>query len=327
MRVELTGDASAFRARGWGDLVVADPEGTFFHTPAYLKLWWEEFGRGTLVLAFVISNEGRLVAACPFEVVEGSLRFMGGFDVTDYMGPVCLPGLEEVAANELMRALAFEVRWDRADLRGLPIDGRWLAVLDAATAPLGLSVERGYDGVAPSIELPRAFDIYLEGLPAKLRHEIRRKERRLIEEAGPYKITLATPDTLDADMDRFVELHKSSPGPKGRFMHAGMEIFFRRLGEAFLAPHVLHLAFIEVEGRKAAGAIGFAFKKTLSLYNSAFDREFSRLSPGMVLMADLIRRAIVAGRERFDMLKGDLEYKYRFGAAPREIGRLLLTRE
>ncbi len=327
MRVELTGDASAFHARGWGDLVAADPEGTFFHTPAYLKLWWEEFGRGTLLLAFVVNAEGRLVAACPFEVVEGTLRFMGGFDVTDYMGPVSLPGLEEVAANELMRALAFEVRWERADLRGLPIDGRWLATLDAAATPLGLSVERGYDGVAPSIELPHAFDSYLDGLPAKLRHEIRRKERRLIEEVGPYRITLSTPDTLDGDMDRFVELHKSSPGPKGRFMHAGMEIFFRRLGEAFLAPHVFHLAFIEVEGRKAAGAIGFAFKKTLSLYNSAFDREFSRLSPGMVLVADLIRRAIAAGRARFDMLKGDLEYKYRFGAVPREIGKLLLTRQ
>ncbi|HEY3210132.1 MAG TPA: GNAT family N-acetyltransferase [Actinomycetota bacterium] len=326
MRVELTGDASAFHARGWGDLVAADPEGTFFHTPAYLKLWWEEFGRGTPLLAFVIDAEGRMVAACPFEVVDGSLRFMGGFDVTDYMGPVSLPGLEEVAANELMRALAFEVRWEQADLRGLPIDGRWLPTLEAAAAPRGFRVERGFDGVAPLIELPPKFDEYLGGLPAKLRHEIRRKERRLIEETGPYRITLSTPESLEADLDRFVELHKSSPGPKGRFMHAGMEIFFRRLAESFLASHHFHLAFIEVQGRKAAAAIGFTFRNSFFLYNSAFDREFSRLSPGMVLVADLIRRAIGVGERRFDMLKGDLEYKYRFGAAPREIGKLVLTR-
>lgn len=326
MRVELTGDASAFMARGWGDLVAGDPEGTFFHTPAYLKLWWEEFGRGTLLLAFVIDAQGKMVAACPFEVLDGSLRFMGGLDVTDYMGPVSRPGLEEVAANELMRALAFEVRWDQADLRGLPMEGRWLATLEAAAAPVGIGAERGSDGVAPLIELPPDFDAYLAGLPAKLRHEIKRKERRLVEEAGPYRITFSTPETLESDFDRFVELHKSSPGPKGKFMHAEMEIFFRRLGESFLESNHLHMAFIEVEGRKAAGAIGFAFRNTFSLYNSVFDRAFSRLSPGMVLMAELIRRGTDLGMRRFDMLKGDLEYKYRFGSVPRDIGRLVLRR-
>jgi CelD/BcsL family acetyltransferase involved in cellulose biosynthesis len=326
VRVELTGDASAFMARGWGDLVTADPEGTVFHTPAYLKLWWEEFGKGRPLLAFVVDAEGRLVGACAFEVIEGTLRFMGGYDVTDYMGPVCVPGLEEVVANELMLALAYEVMWDRADLRGLPLDGRWLAVLEAAATVRGLPVERGSDGVAPLIELPHTFDEYLTGLPAKLRHEIRRKERRLIEEAGPYRVTLSTPGTLDSDLDSFVELHQSSPGPKGKFMHAEMEIFFRRLTESFLESNHLNLAFLEVGGKKAAGAIAFAFGNTFSLYNSAFDREFSRLSPGMVLVADLIRRSIELRRRHFDMLKGDLEYKYMFGAEPREIGSLVLTR-
>jgi CelD/BcsL family acetyltransferase involved in cellulose biosynthesis len=326
VRVELTGDASAFMARGWGDLVTADPEGTLFHTPAYLKLWWEEFGKGRPLLAFVVDAEGRLVGACAFEVTEGTLRFMGGYDVTDYMGPVCVPGLEEIVANELMLALAYEVMWDRADLRGLPREGRWLPVLEAAATVRELPAERGSDGVAPLIELPHRFDEYLAGLPAKLRHEIRRKERRLIEEAGPYRVTLSTPETLDSDLDSFVELHQASPGPKGKFMHAEMEIFFRRLTESFLESNHLNLAFLEVGGKKAAGAIAFAFGNTFSLYNSAFDREFSRLSPGMVLVADLIRRSIDLRRRYFDMLKGDLEYKYRFGAEPREIGSLVLTR-
>jgi CelD/BcsL family acetyltransferase involved in cellulose biosynthesis len=326
MRVELTGHPSAFMARGWGDLVAADPEGTFFHTPAYLKLWWEEFGRGTLLVAFVVDEVGTMVAACPFELVEGSLRFLGGLDVTDYMGPVSAPGLEGAAAEELMQALASEVRWERAELGGLPVEGRWLGALEAAASAHGLSVESGSDGVAPVISLPHAFDAYLAALPSKLRHEIKRKERRLVEEAGPYRVHLSNPETLDADLDRFVELHRSSPGPKGKFMHAGMEIFFRRLGESFLASRHFHLAFIEVEGRKAAGAIGFAFRNTFYLYNSAFDREFSRLSPGMVLVADLIRRAIDDGKIRFDMLKGDLEYKYRFGSTPRHMGKLVLTR-
>src|SRR5207244_8281775 len=122
----------------------------------------------------------------------------------------------------------------KADLRGIPTESPWLAALEAAAAAQGLGVERRPDGVAPLIELAGSFDAYLAALPTKLRHEIRRKERRLLEQTGGYEVTLSTPGTLQADLDWFIDLHKSSPGPKGRFMHAGVEIFFRRLGEAFL---------------------------------------------------------------------------------------------
>jgi CelD/BcsL family acetyltransferase involved in cellulose biosynthesis len=324
MRVEVTDDPTAFRTRDWSVLVETDPAGTVFHSPAFLKVWWEEFGTGSLALAFV-EEDGQTVGACAFESVGGRLRFLGGSDVTDYMGPVGRPGLEPAVAGELMAAV-LEIPWTEADLGGLPFGSDWLPALEAAARSRAIGVERESDGVAPSIELPGSFDRYLAGLPAKLRHEMRRKERRLAEEAGSYRVTFSTTETVGEDLNRFMELHRSSPGPKGRFMQAGMEIFFRRLGEALLPDHRFHLAFIEVDGLKVAGAIGFTYGATFSLYNSAFDREFARWSPGMVLVTDLIRRAAEAGRRRFDMLKGDLEYKYRFGAAPRQIGRLVLRR-
>jgi CelD/BcsL family acetyltransferase involved in cellulose biosynthesis len=325
MHIELTDDPSAFLARDWSDLVEADPTGTFFHTPAYLKIWWEVFGSGRLLLAFAV-DQGRTVAASAFEVLGGTLTFLGGFDVTDFMGPVGLPGREDPVAKELLAALVSDVEWDRADVRSLPADSPWLAALEAAAGSQALRVQREQDGAAPMITLPPSHQEYLASLPSKLRHEIRRKERRLLEEAGEYRVRLATPTTMSRDMDRFLELHRSSPGPKGKFMQPRMEIFFRRLAEAFLAPHVFHLAFLEVSGREAAGAIGFAFKDTFSLYNSAFDREFGHLSPGMVLVAGLIRGAIESGRRTFDLLKGDLEYKRRFGAKPRPIQKLVLER-
>jgi CelD/BcsL family acetyltransferase involved in cellulose biosynthesis len=325
MRVELTDDPTVFITRDWDDLAMADPSGTFFHTAAYLKLWWEEFGTGPLVLALV-QEEGRTVSTCAFEVVDGTLQFLGGFDVTDYMGPVGLPGCEERAAKELMAALTADVDWDRADLRGLPVESAWHGAIEAAAAAQGHRVQRGEDGLAPVIDLPGTYEAYLASLPAKLRHEIRRKDRRLAAKSGRHRLTAATPETLRGDLDRFFELHRASPGPKGRFMHAGMEIFFRRLGETFLPRHVFHLAFLEIEGRKAAGAIGLGFKNSFSLYNSAFDREFGRVAPGMILVGDLIAWAIDAGRDRFDLLKGDLDYKYRFGAVPRVVGKLVLER-
>lgn len=325
MRIELSNDPADFAARDWTHLVEADRAGTFFHTPAYLKVWWEEFGTGSPLLAFA-DEGGRPAGACAFEVVGEDLRFLGGFDVTDYMGPVAHSGREEEVAKELLGRLVGEGSWRVADLRGLAADSPWLSAMEAAAAAHGLRATRGHDGVAPKVELPPEFEVYMASLPAKLRHEIGRKVRRLAAEPGSYRIRLATADTIAADMDHFVQLHRGSHGPKGAFMDAGMEIFFRRLGEAFLPSGTLRLAFLEVNDTGVAGAIGFTHGDTFSLYNSAFDRAFARLGPGSVLVAGLIERAIDSGMARFDMLKGDLDYKYRFGARARPVERIFVER-
>jgi len=192
MAVERGGDPTVFLARDWTDLVLSDPCGSFFHTPSYLKLWWEEFGTGALLLAFV-REEDRTIAVCCFELVGDALRFLGGFDVTDYMGPVGSPGVVERAANDLVAALASEVPWDRADFRGLPLDSPWHGALWSAAGRERMHVEVGEDGAAPLIALPESHDAYLAGLSSKLRHEMSRKERRLVQEAGPYRIHMSTP--------------------------------------------------------------------------------------------------------------------------------------
>jgi CelD/BcsL family acetyltransferase involved in cellulose biosynthesis len=127
-------------------------------------------------------------------------------------------------------------------------------------------------------------------------------------------------------LDRFVELHQMSEGPKGVFMVPGMEIFFRRLGQTFCERGVFRLTFIRVRDELAAGTIGFSFGGTYSLYNSAFDRKWQHLAPGMVLVAEDIRQAIEEDCSVFDFLKGDFAYKYRFGAQKRLVRRLVVSR-
>jgi CelD/BcsL family acetyltransferase involved in cellulose biosynthesis len=330
MHIEFSEDGRDFQRRDWSALVEADPAGTFFHTPDYLKLYWEEFGEQPehLLLAFARDEGGEQAGAVAFERLDGVLRFLGGTEVTDYMGPVGLPGQHASIASELWRALLMRDDWSSADLRGLAQDMPWLGALSDAAGALGLSVEETDDqnGVAPFLALPGTWDEYLATLPSKLRHEIKRKANKLVSEAGEYRVVTATQQTLHEFLDRFVELHRLSEGPKGVFMQSGMEIFFRRLGEAFLPSGVFRLSFIEVENVRAAGTIGFCFGNCFYLYNSAFDRGWQQLAPGMVLVAEDIKQAIEEACEGFDLLKGDYAYKYRFGATPRAVKRLVVSR-
>jgi CelD/BcsL family acetyltransferase involved in cellulose biosynthesis len=330
LKVVFSEDPRDFQRRDWNDLVRADPAGTIFHTPDFLKLYWEEFGEEPehLLLAFGEEEDGAQVAAVAFELIGETLRFLGGTEVTDYMGPVGQPEARGAFAKELWAGLVDREDWRHADLRGVPEDSAWLSELREAAAGDGLAVEESEDqnGVAPFLELSPTWDEYLAQIPSKLRHEIRRKAKRLEAEAGPFSAETATDDTLLPLLDRFVELHRMSEGPKGVFMVPGMEIFFRRLGQAFCERGVFRLTFIRVRDELAAGTIGFSFEGTYSLYNSAFDRKWQQLAPGMVLVAEDIRHAIEEGCSVFDFLKGDYAYKYRFGARKRLVKRLAVSR-
>jgi CelD/BcsL family acetyltransferase involved in cellulose biosynthesis len=328
LRIVFSEDPRDFLRRDWSDLVDADPVATFFHRPRYLKLYWEEFGQDQdagLLLAFG-EEAGRTIGAVAFERIDGLVRFLGGTEVTDYMGPVAAPGFEDAFAGELFGALVERDDWREADLRGLGEDSPWLPRLSVAAGARGLTVEPGLDAVAPFLALPPTWDDYLAGLSGKLRHEMRRKARRLSAELGEHSLVFASAATLVDDLGQFAAMHRTSEGPKGHFMVAGMELFFRRLGELFIPEGEFHLAFLEAGGVRSAGAIAFRHRGVFYLYNSAFDRSMRDLAPGMVLVADLIEHAVGDGCRAFDLLKGDLQYKYRFGAVRREVRRLGITR-
>src|SRR5205814_6514733 len=124
MRIVFSEDARDFQRRDWTRLVSADPAGSVFHLPHYLKLYWEEFGGepGELLLAFAESDGGDDVAAVAFERVGETLRFLGGTEVTDYMGPVAEVDAQDAVAKELWSALVGRDDWTGADLRGLAED-------------------------------------------------------------------------------------------------------------------------------------------------------------------------------------------------------------
>jgi CelD/BcsL family acetyltransferase involved in cellulose biosynthesis len=330
MQVVLSEDARDFQRRDWSGLVQEDPAGTFFHQPSFLKLYWEEFGETPehLLLAFGYDDTGEQVAAVGFERVDDTLRFLGGTEVTDYLGPVARPAAKRAFAAALWTSLLERGDWAEADLWGLAADAGWYEHLAEAAIAARLTVQetQDHDGVAPYLSLPPTWEGYLEGLPAKLRHEIRRKAKKLEAEAGAFRIVTAGTQDLVPLLDRFVELHRLSEGPKGVFMVPGMEIFFRRLGEAFLSSGAFRMNFIEVGGQLAAGTIGFRWADRFYLYNSAFDRSWGSLAPGMVLVGEDIRLAIADGATGFDMLKGDYAYKYRFGATPRAVRRMIVRR-
>ncbi len=312
----------------WLTLWRKDPAASVFQTPQYARAAWEtEIGADQTLAVIEMRRDGLLVGIATASVdADGTLRFLGNKEVTDYLGPVCEPGDRDAVADAFVSATR-ALEWMQGELFGLASDSGWPEALARAAKAAGFAVEEIQQDVCPRIVPLGKYDDYLATLDGKLRHEIRRKARRLEREAGPYTVRVSDSSTLDADLEVFYEMHRSSTGPKGRFMHEDVAVLFTRIARAFEAEGWLRLTWLDHEGHALAGTFSFAAKKIWSVYNSAYDHTKGDLAPGMVLMAETIRLAAEEGCEAFDMLRGDEPYKYRFGAVDVPLVELRVSRE
>jgi CelD/BcsL family acetyltransferase involved in cellulose biosynthesis len=189
-------------------------------------------------------------------------------------------------------------------------------------------VEQSIQSVCPLIHLPTSWDEYLARLDRKERHELRRKMRRAEQGSEPIRWRITSgEETLDADLDAFITLLIQSRPDKAAFMTDTMRCFFHTVGHAAQRAGWLQLAFLEVNGAKAAANMDFDYNNRIMVYNSGLDpREFQWLSPGIVLMGNLIQHAIEHKRTIFDFLRGDEDYKYRLGGQDTRIYRLHIER-
>ncbi len=111
-------------------------------------------------------------------------------------------------------------------------------------------------------------------------------------------------------------------------MDPQMQAFFLDVAQVLQAAGWLQLAFVEMDGVRAASLLNFDYGGDILVYNSGYDpARFRHLSPGIIVTARCIEHAIRLGRRRFDFLRGDEVYKYRFGARDTEVRRLLISRE
>jgi CelD/BcsL family acetyltransferase involved in cellulose biosynthesis len=282
--------------------------------------WLAVFGEGRrLELRTVTDDAGRLLAALPLvEIAPGRMMLAGGADVSDYLDLLARRGHERGAWSALLEARAA----DRAvwELHSVPEASPTVTALPALAAGVGLAVTATLEERCPVLALPETWDAFLAALPKKHRHELTRKMRRFEREIPDGRIVWeTTPDGLDRRLDDFFALHRASREGKAKFMDARMERFFRAAIAALAAVGGARLALLERPGEPMAAFVTLEWDGTVGLYNSGFAPAHAALSPGLVLLAHVVRDALERGRRRFDFLRGEERYKYEFGPSPEPV--------
>jgi CelD/BcsL family acetyltransferase involved in cellulose biosynthesis len=304
----------------------------------YLRTWWQTRGGGEwpearLHTLLQRDMKGKLVGAAPLFAARNrdglnALLLVGSIEISDYLDLLAaeadMPALVEALFDHLASGEAPE--WQALDLYNLPDDSPTLAVLQEAARRRGWSYTQEQLQSCPYIPLPGDWDAYLAGIDKKQRHEIRRKMRRAEEAQPPVRwYFVEDGDRLEAEMENFMALMAMDP-EKERFLTPEMRTQMQLSARAAFDAGWLQLAFLEAGGQKAAGYLNFDYADHIWVYNSGLNFDMRELSPGWVLLGHLLKWANENQRRAFDFMRGDEDYKYRFGGINRYVVRAVIRK-
>jgi CelD/BcsL family acetyltransferase involved in cellulose biosynthesis len=337
MEFHVHQDFSEFSEAEWNGLVEQSFTDTPFSRFEYLSQWWATRGGGEwsaevngrppeLVLVSAREN-GQLVGLAPLFLTEydgqNPLMLVGSIEISDYLDLI-------VRESDLPRFLSglldflgsFDAgNWSALDWYNLPDSSPTLAALNAEAVRRGWTYHEDVYRPTPRIPLNGSFEDYLARIDKKQRHEIRRKLRRAAESEKNVAFTIVNgTEDIDAEIDAFFDLMVQDPG-KAEFLHPAMREQMTATIQSAHAHGYLWLAFLEVDGEKTAASLNFDYRNKLWGYNSGVSSEHRELSPGWVLLAHTIQWCTENDRYEFDFMRGDEEYKYRFGGVNKYVMR------
>jgi CelD/BcsL family acetyltransferase involved in cellulose biosynthesis len=216
--------------------------------------------------------------------------------------------------------------WQELDWQNILETSPTLPLLKAEAEKRGWIFLQEQTYHAPSIPLKGDFETYLAGIDKKQRHEIRRKMRRAAESGRDVRWYFVSDEaTLAAGLDAFMAM-MAEEADKAKFLTETMRRQMHLACRAAFTHGWLQLAFLEVDGQKAAGYLNFDYLNRIWVYNSGINHRFLDLSPGWVLLGHLLQWAIENKRLEFDFMRGDEEYKYRFGGVDKFVVRANVSR-
>ena len=237
----------------------------------------------------------------------------------DYNDVICRDGDYRAVLECLAFALAPPKPYLRLNIRRVRADSMCLRSMRDFSA--WYKHEGGYSHVC----LPQHFDQFLASKSKNFRSLLRRAERAAkdagasVRELEPSQITPAEiPDLL-------FRLNACRLGDASVFREdSRVTNFVRNAFPKLFAERRLRIFAIECNGRIEAIDIATVGHNSLCTWNGGFSDRARPWSPGWLLSAAGIRRAIELGYREYDLLRGFQEWKGRLADQRRDVGRLTI---
>ncbi|HYZ61713.1 MAG TPA: GNAT family N-acetyltransferase, partial [Acetobacteraceae bacterium] len=284
-----------------------DRRATPFQSPAWLNAWAEHLGGEDM---FVAEVPGRALLPLFLWDDQGRRKLVpvgaGHSDYCDMIG-------ETDAVPELLEAVArAPIAWDELVLPDLRPDSPLLGA-----PPPGWTVRDEQHEICPVLALPAG-----KALPDMLGKSQRRKlvhDRYRAEALGGVTVGLASPEEAPEALEALFALHAarwSAEEASSLVADPRVQAFYRAAVPALAEAGLLRMAMVRHADHIVTVLLGFRDAERFHAYLLGADVTVPKQSFGTLAFACLIEAAIAEGAREFHFLRGDEEFKYRWGAKP-----------
>lgn len=308
----------------WDDL--ADSTGgSYFQTGTWAMAWWEHLAHRVDTRIATWRGPGNTLAAvCALSRVRRPLLAGAGPSVSVWT----ITGSGAGAGDHLGWPTLDARQDDVLDWIVETCEGRVILSNIASNRTAGLA-NRGFDLIdtTPTLAAPLGTgDAWFPGTK-DFRKKLRYYGRQL--EKSEVHIELVDSTGIDAALfERLLDLHAARSDHMGWGTHfdeqrMGFHLNLISRARSDRGPAMC----VARRGEEVVGVLyGFRFGSSFSYFQTGWSREFVKQSLGSVLVARTMEWAADHGAGVFDFLRGDDEYKRRFGAEPRIDTTWMLSR-
>jgi CelD/BcsL family acetyltransferase involved in cellulose biosynthesis len=283
-----------------------------FLTHAWLSSWWGAFGSGEPLWALLRERDGSLRAGAFLHRTRGRLAASANVHSGDWD----VLARDERSREELWSQIA-ALRVGHVHLQAMPEGAVGTRAACDALRGAGYRVLCVPGPFCPWLALPASFEELMSSVSGSLRQQVGRR-RRGLERAGSMEFRSVTGGpTLETDLDGFLALEAAGwKGTAGTAIlsRPSTERLYRDFAAAAAAAGWLRLGLLELDGALVAASYDCAFQGAAFLLKTTFSESHGQLSPGLVLLAEVLRALTEEGVQSYDFLGDADTYKTRWTA-------------
>jgi CelD/BcsL family acetyltransferase involved in cellulose biosynthesis len=316
-RGQVVEDPAALEAHcsAWDELAVAASRP--FCAPGWLMPWWRHAApAGAELRVVLVFQAGTLIGVAPLYAERTGLLTRWrplGAGTCERVEPLARRGRERAVARETARAVA-GAGPHVVTFEGVPARSHWPRLLSEEWPGQGRPwVARAASSTALVVDLAaHDFDAWFMARTSHFRQRLRKSRKLLSDQGGTAR--LATPDTLERDIESLIRLHTArweDRGGSGALTPAVMEML-RDVGGELAAGGRLRVWSLDVDGKTIASSIVLVAGGEVGYWLNGFDADYGGVSPSRLSILTVIEDGFRLGAERLDLGEGAFEYKRRF---------------
>jgi CelD/BcsL family acetyltransferase involved in cellulose biosynthesis len=207
--------------------------------------------------------------------------------------------------------------WDLVNLRDIRETGHTIALIEKALSHAGLTYHvMAEQERCPYLPIDAPWAVMLRKFSPHPRHNLRTQQNRLdrMSAQGLRVRIIENPQDEHRLLEELIALdrQKHVHGEHSQSFIAKYPEVFQSLFDTLGPGGWVYVALMELGDRPLGSLMGFRCGKNLWAYHTAYDRSFSRLSVGTMLVNAVLDYGFSHGYNEYDFLRGEEPYKTRW---------------